>query len=208
MVSNQFAQQRQILNELGVHNYDEIANWLLPQQKGEFWLFAYGALMWAPNFNYQARQEVTLRGFKRDFCVLSPNYRGTTTDPGLALGLVADAQQGVAGIAYRIAEQTHQQLMLILQQELLSGCYLPVFVEHDELGRVLAFIVDQPMDNKVALGLSLHAQAKIIAHAQGGRGTNMEYLEQTLQQLAQMPIEDAVLNELHALCLAEKALAV
>jgi len=51
------------------------------------WVFAYGALMWKPEFEYLEIRSALLRGYHRAFCIFSHVYRGSVEKPGLVLGL-------------------------------------------------------------------------------------------------------------------------
>ncbi len=43
----------------------------------DLWVFAYGSLMWRPEFAYDERRLGTVRGFHRRFCLLQRRFRGT-----------------------------------------------------------------------------------------------------------------------------------
>ena len=54
---------------------------------GPLWVFAYGSLMWEPNFPCAEVRPALLRGYHRALCILSIRNRGTEERPGLVLGL-------------------------------------------------------------------------------------------------------------------------
>ncbi|WP_204320406.1 gamma-glutamylcyclotransferase, partial [Klebsiella pneumoniae] len=51
------------------------------------WVFAYGSLLWKPEFAFDARRVGTVHGFHRRFCLLQRRFRGTRERPGLVLAL-------------------------------------------------------------------------------------------------------------------------
>ena len=51
------------------------------------WVFAYGSLIWNPEFDFDERHKVRIEGYHRAFCINSHTYRGTPDAPGVALGL-------------------------------------------------------------------------------------------------------------------------
>src|SRR6516164_4598768 len=51
------------------------------------WIFAYGSLMWDPDFPRAESETALLRGYHRSFCFYSYDYRWTRARPGLTLGL-------------------------------------------------------------------------------------------------------------------------
>src|SRR5579859_6246974 len=43
----------------------------------DYWVFAYGSLIWNPEFPYVDKAPALLRGYHRSFCLYSWHYRGT-----------------------------------------------------------------------------------------------------------------------------------
>jgi cation transport protein ChaC len=58
---------------------------LSPPPGEDFWVFAYGSLMWNPGFPFLESHPALVRGYHRSFCVESTHYRGTKEKPGLVL---------------------------------------------------------------------------------------------------------------------------
>lgn len=158
------------------------------------WVFGYGSLMWNPGFPYQEREIARLPGYNRSFCMRSIHHRGTVDRPGLVLAL--DAMPGAAcdGVAFRVApERAEETLAYLRERELISAAYLermlPVDLADGRRVTALCFVID-PDHVQYCGGLSLDEQARIIAHAHGGRGPNDEYLYNTAEHLAEIGLID------------------
>jgi cation transport protein ChaC len=164
----------------------------------KFWLFAYGSLMWQPEFESAEKHLACLSGYHRSFCLYSTDYRGTQENPGLLLGL----QQGEScwGVAYRVERDRARSIFeLVWQREMFKFLYHPlltsVSLQCGQKHQMLAFIAngDNPdyVDN-----LSLEQQANLILQARGYRGDNWTYFWETWQCLQKLGIEDLRLRQL------------
>src|SRR3954454_17836488 len=86
------------------------------------WLFAYGSLMWNPDFDFAESRPAFLYGYHRSFCLYSRDYRGTPERPGLALGL--DRGGSCHGIPYRLPpDRVAESLDRILAREMTGRVY-------------------------------------------------------------------------------------
>jgi cation transport protein ChaC len=176
---------------------------------GEFWVFGYGSLIWHPGFDFDDRRLAVLRGWRRAFCMTSIMYRGTPEAPGLVLALDADASGSCAGVAYHVpAASAAATLAYLRERELVSYAYdeARVALELDDGRSVEALAyVSNPAHPQYAGGLSLDAQAEVIARARGPRGPNADYLLNTLESLEALGLHDADLVRLAALVRARLA---
>lgn len=164
------------------------------------WVFGYGSLMWDPGFAPVETVKAHLTGYARTFCLRSITYRGTEDAPGLVLGLDEDPEAETRGLALRIADAEHDQVMAYLRErELVTSAYreevVPVVLEDGRTVAAIAYVMQR--DHwQYAGGLCTHEQARIIARAHGGRGPNAEYLFNTAQHLTAMGVSDALLDQL------------
>ncbi len=165
------------------------------------WVFGYGSLVWQPGFAYRDARIARLEGYERSFCMRSIHHRGTVAQPGLVLAL-DEGSGGCEGLAFeipvRIAEESLEYLRA---RELISAAYLerrcPVTLRDGRRIEAVTYVIDRAHDQYCG-GLPLEEQARIIARAQGGRGSNSEYLMNTAQHLAQLGLRDAQLDWLCA----------
>jgi cation transport protein ChaC len=172
----------------------------VPLEAG-FWVFGYGSLIWEPGFDFADRRVATLRGYRRAFCMTSIVYRGTPEAPGLVLALDrGDGRGSCVGVAYQVAaEGAAATLAYLRERELVSYAYtearLPVELEDGTAVEALAY-VSNPQHAQYRGGLSLAAQAEVIARAVGPRGPNREYLLNTVASLEALGLHDPDLARL------------
>lgn len=184
-----------------------LASRLVDQIQGSaFWLFAYGSLIWRPDFEHVEARRGVVHGWRRSFCLRIVNWRATPDQPGLMLAL----QRGGActGVAYRMPEDDPQARMLrLLRREISYHEDLPwlrwVTVRGEGVPiRALAFYCAPPGDPDVEQ-LSTEEQAWRISRAAGHAGTCAEYLYNTVSHLEALGIRDSYLWNLQALVAAE-----
>ena len=170
-----------------------------------FWVFAYGSLMWNPEFPYEKRSLARLSGYVRSLCLWSIRYRGTPESPGLVLGLDARPDADCTGIAYRIAPQNAEHTWACLRErEMITYAYredwLSVTLLNEERRPsasvpALCYIMDSSHP-QYAGGISEEECAGIVARSRGDRGDNRDYLEETLRHLAEIGVREAELERM------------
>jgi glutathione-specific gamma-glutamylcyclotransferase len=164
------------------------------------WIFAYGSLMWNPEMRFAERLPARIHGYHRSFCLYSPEYRGTREKPGLVLGL--DRGGSCRGIAYRLPRATlAAEIDLIWMREMTGFVYhmtpLAVLIER---GPVPGYAFTVRRDSRDYAGrLSAEAAARVIAASRGDRGSNRDYLVNTVRHLEELGIAGGALHRIEAL---------
>jgi glutathione-specific gamma-glutamylcyclotransferase len=166
----------------------------------DLWVFAYGSLMWRPDFPYVERVEARLVGAHRALCVYSFVHRGTPERPGLVLGL--DRGGACRGIAYRVPMAARTDTVAYLRaREQVTSVYResmrPVWLKGSPERRVVAlcFMIDRG-HVQYAGRLSLEQQLHHVRQGHGQSGANRDYVIATVAALEQLGFRE---TELHLL---------
>jgi len=167
------------------------------QPHEDVWVFAYGSLIWRPEFAYVEERSALLRGYHRALCLWSRINRGTPEQPGLVFGL--DVGGSCRGVAFRIpASDVLASLTALWRREMGAGAYLPRwFGMHTAAGRVraLAFVMDRRSDGYVRQ-LPEDRLLEVVQRAHGSYGPCSEYIVETARALRATGIHDAKLEAL------------
>jgi len=168
----------------------------------DFWVFGFGSLMWNPCYSFDQKCHATVYGYERKFHIWTSVARGTPERPGLGLCLEKTGGE-CQGIAYRLCPDSMTEDMDALwKREMTTGVYHPVWLDAQtstgETIRVLTFIVDTE-HRQYAGALPLTTMAEIIAGAAGKYGKNVDYIANTIEEMAKLNVHDPELNELLAL---------
>lgn len=164
------------------------------------WVFAYGSLLWSPEFVFTEQRLGHLRGWHRRFCLLQRRFRGTPEKPGLVLGL--DRGGTCRGVAFRLDEtDPHATLMPVWRREMKGKGYEGRWVSVETAAgpvTALTFTVNRQSDRYTGR-LSDEEIADKIASACGHLGPSAEYLFRTVEACARLGIHDRHLWSLQAL---------
>lgn len=171
----------------------------------DLWVFAYGSLMWEPNFPHAEVRPALLRGYHRALCILSIRNRGTEARPGLVLGLARGGS--CAGMALRVAPEHHDATLAYLEQrEMATLAYrpklLPVRLDGGSAVRALAFVAD-PGHRQYVGDLPAEEAARLVRQGRGSYGNSLDYLRNVVSHLDAIGIADGPLHRV--LALAEAA---
>lgn len=165
----------------------------------DVWVFAYGSLMWQPDFPYLEAGQAHLFGWHRSMCILSHVYRGTVECPGLVFGL--DHGGSCRGMAFRIAKDQWPDVRRQLdQRELITGVYVPKFLKLRlaDGRQVVAYVFVANRDSSQYWQGSKADAARLIAQGKGQNGRSVDYLGKTLDRMKELGIVDRTLSALHA----------
>lgn len=184
-----------------------LAERLLHESAGApLWIFAYGSLIWKPDFDAVEAQHGATRGWHRSFCLEMTRWRGTRAQPGLMMAL--DRGGRCNGIVFRLADDDRLgQLRRLIRREVgtmddaATVRWIPVATAHG-LVRALVFWAG-PKGERVSRKLPLETVARVLARACGHMGSCAEYLYLTVKHLEERGIRDRNLWRLQQLVAAE-----
>jgi cation transport protein ChaC len=172
-----------------------------PDQSNEdFWVFAYGSLMWRPGFAFLERRNARLVGAHRALCVYSFVHRGTPEKPGLVFGL--DRGGNCRGIAYRVASARRSATIEYLRaREQVTRVYREawrrIWLDDDPQEGVLAlcYVVDRG-HRQYAGQLSLAERLHYARQGHGRSGACRDYVLAAVKELQMLGIRDVGLQVL------------
>lgn len=191
------------LTRLVDEDYDRIVEALLKQHSPDpLWLFAYGSLIWKPEFTALEHKHGIAYGWHRSFCLELKSWRGTPELPGLMLAL--DRGGCCTGVAYRLPDNDHHdQLRRLVRRELgyredvAATRWITVRMNGGPV-RALVFYAG-PRGGDYAGRRSPEEVARILASAAGHMGSCAMYLYQTVLKLEEHGIHDRRLWHLQEL---------
>jgi cation transport protein ChaC len=165
------------------------------------WIFAYGSLIWSPEFHYEEVAPALLRGWHRRFCLYSYDYRGTRERPGLVLGL--DRGGACRGMAFRLSPTSLDETIdrLWAREMTAPRVYdmrrVAVRLPGSRIETAYGFTVRR--DHPDYAGRLADADAAhLIRDASGSRGRCRDYFASTFGHLEDLGIVDRPLRRLAA----------
>ena len=166
----------------------------------DFWVFAYGSLMWRPGFDFAERTLATIRGYRRALCVYSHWHRGTPEQPGLVLGL--DRGGSCRGVAYRVVpKRVDATLAYLREREQVTMVYrevaTPATLADGRIVRAISYAVDRT-HLQYAGALDSDTVERLVRSGIGQSGANPDYVRQTFDHMREIGVRDDKLARLVA----------
>ncbi len=187
--------------------FDSMAEAVLAQYSpAELWIFAYGSLIWNPEFEVAEQRRAVARGWHRSFCLKLTRWRGTRELPALMLAL--DRGGSCVGIAYRVAtDNVREQIVRLLKREIDANppTNVPRWIDVVAGGRTvkaLAFVSSRT-GRAYAGRRPLPEVAEVLARAAGHWGSSAQYAFRTVSKLEEHGIRDRNLWKIQALIAAD-----
>lgn len=170
----------------------------------DLWVFAYGSLIWRPDFEFAEQRPAQVHGWHRALKMWSRVNRGTPECPGLVFGLLSGGS--CRGMAFRIPNAVAQQTLTELwKREMVTGVYDPRWLACQTPAgpaRALAFTLSRRSPNHTGT-LPDDEVRRIFSTACGRFGTTQDYARLTYEGLCRIGIEDRALARLLKLSQAD-----
>ncbi len=170
------------------------------------WVFAYGSLIWNPEFEIAEQRRAIAHGWHRAFCYRLTRWRGTRELPALMLAL--DRGGSCTGIAYRLpSSDKRRQVAKLLEREIDANPptniprWLDVVAGGERL-KALAFVAS-PKGSAYAGRQPLAEVARVLSRAAGHWGTAAQYAFRTIGKLEEHGIRDRNLWQIQKLMATE-----
>jgi glutathione-specific gamma-glutamylcyclotransferase len=165
--------------------------------ESDLWVFAYGSLIWSPDFDYAERRTALVHGWHRALKMWSRINRGTPERPGLVFGMLSGGC--CRGMVYRIRQaHVHDALTMLWKREMVTAVYDPKWLTcHTPQGPVkaLAFTLSRRSPSHTGT-LTEEEYRAIFREAKGIYGTTFDYAHRTLEALKRHDIHDRHLERL------------
>lgn len=170
------------------------------------WVFAYGSLIWNPEFDVVERRVATARGWHRAFCLgWDRRYRGNAEQPGVMLALDRGGQ--CSGVAFRLPDdalEANMHRLIRREMSMVPTAFPARWISLDTPQgklRALTFAMNRKSGRYIS-GLGDERLADVLATACGFRGSMAEYLHSTIVKLEELGIHDRYLWRLQELVAA------
>ncbi|SMH54859.1 gamma-glutamylcyclotransferase [Mesorhizobium australicum] len=159
-----------------------------------FWVFAYGSLIWNPDFDFTEQRNAVARGWRRRFCLgWDYRWRGNREQPGLMLALDRGGQCN--GVIFRLPDaaiEANMHRLIRREMSMVPSAFPPRWIRvetPDGPLKALTFAMNRNSGRYIG-SLDDEAIADVLATACGFRGSMAEYLHATVSHLDMLGIRD------------------
>jgi glutathione-specific gamma-glutamylcyclotransferase len=156
-------------------------------------VFAYGSLMWRPDFSFTRVNRAILNGYHRSLCHYSNHYRGTDERPGLVFGL--DLGGYCEGLAYEISDADWPKAYAYLHdREMRHHTYEEVWcpvtlTSNSEKISALCYVMNR--NHALYAGdLDLKEIVRLVLQGEGIMGRSIDYVLNTHEKMREIGIDD------------------
>lgn len=177
-------------------------------RREEHWVFAYGSLIWRPEFDAAERRDAQVHGWHRALRLRSRVNRGSPERPGLVFALLSGGS--CRGVVYRVRrEQAPEEFERLWAREMPMAVYDPRWLPcrtPQGLVQALSFTLDRRSE-ACAPPLADEELLDIMRHARGRCGRSLDYLVETARALREHGLRDREVDRLMRLLQREGLLA-
>lgn len=164
----------------------------MAETQPDLWIFAYGSLMWRPDFTYVERHRARIAGYHRALCIRSHIYRGTPERPGLVFGL--DRGGSCVGVAFLIAPTDRARVLEAVRlRELVTSVYreaeAAVMLYDGRTVTAITYVADPAHEQYVGT-LPFDETLRVVRAAEGIAGRNLDYVLNTRAHLDEIGADD------------------
>lgn len=167
------------------------------------WIFAYGSLIWRPDFEFGERRTGFIDGWSRRFWQGSVDHRGIPTAPGRVVTLAQEPGQRCWGVVYRVAAEQRVAVLDNLDHRERGGFdRREVDVTFDaSIAESVAAItyVASPANPNYLGPAPMSSIADQVRRSHGPSGSNVEYALRLAESLRFLGVEDEHVFELAAI---------
>lgn len=149
-----------------------------PDELSPLWIFAYGSLIWRPDFPVEEEHPARIKGYVRRFWQASEDHRGTKETPGRVLTLVPRSDEYCQGVLYRVASKERERVLEMLSVREKGG-YTPLVLPAETRGgdMVDALVYVANAENPLYVGEEAESTTvQTILSSEGPSGHNIEYV--------------------------------